>query len=167
MQCQPAARDGEIERSLVFGGAALVFEQKRPIDQLDVDASVLHSLDRICDLDELAGAVVSLQRGFHLLDFKSGDVQLIVDPEPEKANNRLNDGKVDKHGRFVAESTRLTARALLYYSMGLPAFAAVKLIVRAFYATHDTRTPVRVAILTLFVNVALNLIFLFYFFSLA
>lgn len=69
-----------------------------------------------------------------------------------------------EHGRFVAESTRLTARALLYYSLGLPAFAAVKLIVRAFYATQDTRTPVRVAMLTLFVNVLLNLIFLFYFF---
>ncbi len=47
-----------------------------------------------------------------------------------------------QHGRFVAESTRLTARALLYYSMGLPAFATVKLIVPAFYSTQDTRTPV-------------------------
>ena len=36
-----------------------------------------------------------------------------------------------------AESTRLTARALLYYSMGLPAFASVKLIVPAFYSTQD------------------------------
>ena len=51
-----------------------------------------------------AGAVVSLQRGFHLLDFKTGEVQLIVDPEPGKTNNRLNDGKVDKQGRFVAGS---------------------------------------------------------------
>ncbi len=70
-----------------------------------------------------------------------------------------------QHGLFVAESTRLTARALLYYSMGLPAFAAVKLIVPAFYATQDTRTPVRVAMFTLVVNIALNLIFLFYFFA--
>ena len=70
-----------------------------------------------------------------------------------------------QHGRFVAESTRLTARALLYYSMGLPAFAAVKLIVPAFYSTQDTRTPVRVAVITLLVNVLLNVIFLFYFFA--
>ena len=69
-----------------------------------------------------------------------------------------------QHGRFVAESTRLTARALLYYSMGLPAFATVKLIVPAFYSTQDTRTPVRVAVITLLVNVLLNVIFLFYFF---
>lgn len=50
------------------------------------------------------GAVVSLQRGFHLLDFKSGEVTLIHDPEPGFTNNRLNDGKVDKRGRFVAGS---------------------------------------------------------------
>ena len=51
-----------------------------------------------------SGAIVSLQRGFHLLDFKTGDVELIHDPEPDKAANRLNDGKVDKRGRFVAGS---------------------------------------------------------------
>ncbi|EWY42712.1 calcium-binding protein [Skermanella stibiiresistens SB22] len=50
------------------------------------------------------GAVVSLQRGFHFLDFKTGDVELIHDPEPDSPNNRLNDGKVDRMGRFVAGS---------------------------------------------------------------
>jgi len=70
-----------------------------------------------------------------------------------------------QHGLFVAESTRLTARALLYYSMGLPAFAAVKLIVPAFYSTQDTRTPVRTAFVAMGVNIVLNLIFLFYFFA--
>ena len=69
-----------------------------------------------------------------------------------------------QHGEFVAESTRLTARALLYYALGLPAFAAVKLIVPAFYSTQDTRTPVRVAVLAMLANVLLNVIFLFYFF---
>lgn len=70
-----------------------------------------------------------------------------------------------QHGQFVAESTRLTARALLYYSIGLPAFAAVKLIVPAFFSTQDTSTPVRVAGITVVANIALNLIFLFYFFA--
>jgi putative peptidoglycan lipid II flippase len=69
-----------------------------------------------------------------------------------------------QHGLFVAESTRLTARALLYYSMGLPAFAAVKLIVPAFYSTQDTSTPVRIGVITLVVNILLNLLFVFYFF---
>jgi L-arabinonolactonase len=50
------------------------------------------------------GAVLSLARGFHFLNFKTGEVRLIVDPEPDKPNNRLNDGKVDKRGRFIAGS---------------------------------------------------------------
>jgi L-arabinonolactonase len=55
-------------------------------------------------LREKGGAVVSLENGFHLLDFNTGDVELIHDPEPDKPINRLNDGKVDKNGRFVAGS---------------------------------------------------------------
>jgi L-arabinonolactonase len=50
------------------------------------------------------GAVLSLQTGFHFLDFTTGDCHLIVDPEPDKPTTRLNDGKVDKRGRFVAGS---------------------------------------------------------------
>jgi L-arabinonolactonase len=50
------------------------------------------------------GAIVSLARGLHVLDFKTGDASLICDPEPDRPNNRLNDGKVDKHGRFIVGS---------------------------------------------------------------
>jgi len=69
-----------------------------------------------------------------------------------------------QHGHFVAASTRLTARALLYYAAGLPAFAAVKLIVPAFYSTQDTKTPVQVAAFALVLNIALNTLFLLVFF---
>jgi len=55
-------------------------------------------------LRKSGGAVVSLARGFHSLDFRTGEVSPIVDPEPDRPNNRLNDGKVDKRGRFVAGS---------------------------------------------------------------
>lgn len=50
------------------------------------------------------GAIVSLQRGFHTLDFKTGVVAPLHDPEPGLPQNRLNDGKVDRQGRFVAGS---------------------------------------------------------------
>jgi len=70
-----------------------------------------------------------------------------------------------QHGQFVAESTKLTARALLYYSIGLPALASVKLVVPAFYSTGDTKTPVVVASISLVINILLNIIFLDYFFK--
>ncbi len=70
-----------------------------------------------------------------------------------------------QHGQFVAESTRLTARALLYYAVGLPALASVKLIVPAFYSTRDTKTPVIVASISLVLNIILNIVFLQFFFK--
>ncbi len=70
-----------------------------------------------------------------------------------------------QHGQFVAESTRLTARPLLYYAAGLPALACVKLIVPAFYSAGDTRTPVTVAGISFVLNIVLNVIFLEVFFK--
>ena len=49
-------------------------------------------------------AIVSLQNGFHDFDFATGKTELLVDPEPDKSGNRLNDGKVDRLGRFVCGS---------------------------------------------------------------
>jgi L-arabinonolactonase len=48
------------------------------------------------------GAVVALKSGFHFLDFETGDVALIAEPDPGKPRIRMNDGKVDRRGRFVA-----------------------------------------------------------------
>jgi putative peptidoglycan lipid II flippase len=70
-----------------------------------------------------------------------------------------------QHGQFVAESTRLTARALLYYAIALPGLATVKLVVPAFYSTKDTRTPVIVAAISMVVNIVLNIVFLEFFFK--
>ena len=49
-----------------------------------------------------------------------------------------------QRGAFDLHSTRLTASALLYYSMGLWAFSAVRVVLNLFYALKDTRTPVRI-----------------------
>ena len=65
-----------------------------------------------------------------------------------------------QHGRFEASSTALTLRPLLFYSLGLPAFAAVKLLVPVFYSLQDTVTPVRIAAVALAVNIVANTIFL-------
>jgi putative peptidoglycan lipid II flippase len=70
-----------------------------------------------------------------------------------------------QHGQFAAESTRLTARALLYYAIGLPSLATVKLVVPAYYSTGDTKTPVVVACFSLLINILLNLLFLEVFFK--
>jgi putative peptidoglycan lipid II flippase len=70
-----------------------------------------------------------------------------------------------QHGRFGSESTALTARALFFYSLGLPAFAAIKLITPMYYSTHNTMTPARVGAWALAMNIALNSVFLLFFFT--
>jgi putative peptidoglycan lipid II flippase len=68
-----------------------------------------------------------------------------------------------QHGKFVAESTALTARALFYYALGLPAFAAIKLITPMYYSMHDTMTPAKVGAYALALNVVFNATFLIFF----
>ena len=50
------------------------------------------------------GLVGGAQTGFCLIDLENDEFQPIVDPEPESPNNRLNDGKIDRHGRFWCSS---------------------------------------------------------------
>jgi putative peptidoglycan lipid II flippase len=59
-----------------------------------------------------------------------------------------------EHGRFTPFDTGRTGLALVMYCVGLPAFAGVGIVARAFFAMGDTRTPVMVS----FVSVALNLV---------
>jgi putative peptidoglycan lipid II flippase len=65
-----------------------------------------------------------------------------------------------QHGDFNAASTALTSWALLFFAPGLSAFSMVKIIVPAFYALQDTRTPVTVAFIAMFLNIGLNLVFI-------
>lgn len=44
-------------------------------------------------------AIISLAN--ETLNFKTSSLDFIYDPEPNETTNRLNDGKVDRHGRFV------------------------------------------------------------------
>lgn len=63
-----------------------------------------------------------------------------------------------QHGEFDYKATLGTATALLYYSLGLWAFAGVRIAVPAFYSMQDTATPVKVAIISLIVNIVLNIL---------
>jgi len=62
-----------------------------------------------------------------------------------------------QRGAFDAVSAQHTRAALLYYSLGLPAFCCAHVVTRAFYALEDTATPVRVAAWMVGANFVLNL----------
>ena len=64
-----------------------------------------------------------------------------------------------EHGRFGPHDTVRTAGALGAYAIGLPAFAAVGVLTRAFYAMGETRVPVIASFVAVALNLALNLLF--------
>jgi putative peptidoglycan lipid II flippase len=58
-----------------------------------------------------------------------------------------------QHGRFSTWDTHQTAAAVVLYSLGLFAFAAVKIIVPVFYALDDTKIPVMGSFITVAFNI--------------
>lgn len=63
-----------------------------------------------------------------------------------------------KRGAFDAQAAHLTAYALLYYSVGLWAFSAVRIVVSTFYALQDTKTPARMAVISVCANIILGIV---------
>ncbi|MCC6146055.1 MAG: murein biosynthesis integral membrane protein MurJ [Anaerolineaceae bacterium] len=61
---------------------------------------------------------------------------------------------------FTAESTLLVAWPLLWYAAGLVGHSVVEVVSRAFYALHDTRTPVTIGVLAMSLNILLSLLFI-------
>jgi putative peptidoglycan lipid II flippase len=64
-----------------------------------------------------------------------------------------------ERGVFTSRSTELVAWALLWYAAGLVGHSVMEVMVRAFYAMHDTRTPVLIGVGAMGLNVAFSLLF--------
>ncbi len=63
-----------------------------------------------------------------------------------------------ERGQFTAESTALVAYALQFYAVGLVAHSGLEIIVRAFYALHDTWTPVIFGIGAMTLNILFSIL---------
>ena len=64
-----------------------------------------------------------------------------------------------QRGEFDARSTQLVAWALLWYAIGLVGHSVMEILARAFYALHDTKTPVLVGIGAMSLNVVFSVTF--------
>jgi len=63
-----------------------------------------------------------------------------------------------ERGNFLQQDTREVAWALYFYAPALLSYGLVRVLVPAFYAQQDIRTPVKISIICVVVNVVLNLI---------
>jgi len=62
-----------------------------------------------------------------------------------------------ERGHFSALDSIATYHTLIAYAIGLPAFLAVKIFASTFYANQDTKTPVKIAVVCVLINLFFNL----------
>ena len=64
-----------------------------------------------------------------------------------------------QYGAFSFNDSLMSAYSLMAYSLGLPAFILIKILANGFYARQDTKTPVRIGIEAMLLNMVLNVVF--------
>ena len=105
-----------------------------------IGTALLPVLSHHIKAGEKQQANTQLNRGLELSIAMSGAsmIGLIVLAEPIIRT-------LFEHGMFTANDTTHTARALIVFAIGLPAYMMTKALSPFFYARGDTTTPVRIA----------------------
>ena len=101
--------------------------------------------------DEMRGSLAAALRGIVFLALPAS-LGLILLREPLIA-------MLYQRGEFDAHSTELVAWALLWYAAGLVGHSIMEVLTRAFYAQHDTKTPVLIGTLAMGLNVVFSFSF--------
>ena len=99
-------------------------------------------------LEEMRRSLSGLLRGLLLLAVPAS-LGLILLREPLVTI-------IFQRGQFDANSTQLVAWALLWYAAGLVGHSVVEITSRAFYALHDTKTPVIIGVAAMSLNIGLS-----------
>ena len=63
------------------------------------------------------------------------------------------------YGQFNENSVINSARALFFFSFGLPAFAMIKVFSNFFFANHDTKTPFYISLISVMLNILISVYF--------
>jgi len=120
---------------------------------IGVGTAILPALSRQIGGGDAAAASHTQNRAMELALFLSlpAAIALLVSAVP------LIRG-VLQHGAFTAADTMGTAAVLAAFAPGVPAYVLIKVLTPGFYARQDTRTPVRIALVSMLVNLVGNLV---------
>lgn len=102
-------------------------------------------------LDEMRASLSASLRGVLFLALPAS-VGLILLREPIVA-------LLYQRGQFDARMTALTSWALLWYAAGMVGHSIMEVLTRAYYAQHDTRTPVFIGAIAMGANVLFSFAF--------
>jgi len=63
------------------------------------------------------------------------------------------------YGSFDEESVKNSAKALFYFSIGLPAFSLIKVFSTFFFARHNTKIPFYISLISVLLNILISVTF--------
>lgn len=150
---------GLILASLLPAGAVSYLFYADRINQLTVGVvgaaiatALLPTLSAQLAREDHAGALVTQNRAleFALLLALPSCAALLVIPFPIISI-------LFQRGEFDLETARQTAATLLAYAVGLPGFVVSRTLIPGFHARQDTRMPVKLALVSIAVNIGLSL----------
>ena len=58
---------------------------------------------------------------------------------------------------LLKEDVHYTAQALIFFSLGVPAFALIKVLSNFYFARNNTKLPFYISFVTMFINVVISL----------
>lgn len=61
-----------------------------------------------------------------------------------------------QYGKFGGHDVEMARKSLTMFAIGITPFMLVKILAAGFYAKHDMRTPVRIAVIAMVTNTVLN-----------
>ena len=63
-----------------------------------------------------------------------------------------------QYGEFTAWDVQMASKSLIAFSIGLPGLILIKVLAPGFYARQDTRTPARIAVISVLANILVSLV---------
>lgn len=67
-----------------------------------------------------------------------------------------------EYNKFTPENTARAAHVLVFYGVAMWAYCAQHIVLRGFYSMHDVRTPLKISVAVLPLNVALTLVLVWF-----
>ena len=118
---------------------------------------LLPSLSKSYAQNDLNSYTLQLEKSFKLIIFLSipSVLGLMIFAEPLL-------GTIFQRGAFLWSDVEQSSLSLVAFSIGLPFFMAMKVLVPAFFSRQDTKTPMIVALFSLLLNIVLNYFLAFY-----
>jgi putative peptidoglycan lipid II flippase len=118
---------------------------------------LLPSLSKSYAQNDLNSYTLQLEKAFKLIIFLSipSVLGLMIFAEPLL-------GTIFQRGAFLWSDVEQSSLSLVAFSIGLPFFMAMKVLVPAFFSRQDTKTPMFVALFSLLLNIVLNYFLAFY-----